>query len=463
MASRQEYIQLFGSDFASTLDAIDNMPPELNQIVTSVLDGMVFDVDIFTTNINKTISTMASRGIDTTTILNTLKDDMDVGGRIFGQLKNSTKNSVVQGISDSAKLGQLQNYDMKQTFRWVTVSGHKICIDCQDRAGQEATFEEWEQRGLPGSGWSICREYCYCMLDPTGNAPKQIQGVDVREKGAGTVKAPVIPTKEDSLNRIGVFAKEPTAISPVTLHINKTGKVNFPSASKQALAQISAGVERVLNRFNVNVNYIGEYTDIIKTRGASAFHASFGSGESVIAFKKGYIKGFKRTAKESKEAFAYSKARDLENAKKQLEFKKDLKAKGKGIGDIDGRIASLEKQLKVMEDERYNKWSISSVHNNPLEATTIHESWHRIDSALGFNQEKLRDIFMRRLDDLEVPRTDYNFVSQYAASGIGKPGTLRVSELFAETGTAIELGYYVPPKIQQAFVETLADAGFTYP
>ena len=116
-----------------------------------------------------------------------------------------------------------------------------------------------------------------------------------------------------------------------------------------------------------------------------------------------------------------------------------------------------------MNDERFDKWSISSVHDNPLEATSIHESWHSIDHALKVGHEELRDVFMRLLDDLEVPRSDYNFVSQYGASGIGKAGPLRVSELFAETGTALELGYYVPPNIEKAFINTLAEAGFTYP
>jgi len=184
MPTREEYITLFGEDFIEVLDSIDGLPLEIQNIITAVLDGMVFDVEIFATNIEKTISTMVSRGIETSAIIETLNADMQVGGRIFGQLSNNVKNAIVQGISDSAKFGQFQNYDLNKTFKWVTVGGHKICGDCESRQGLVNTFNEWERLGLPGSGWSVCQSYCYCVLDPTGTVSDQVQGVDVREKNA---------------------------------------------------------------------------------------------------------------------------------------------------------------------------------------------------------------------------------------------------------------------------------------
>ena len=51
----------------------------------------------------------------------------------------------------------------------------------------ERTFNEWADIGLPGSGWSICKQYCYCVLDPTGDISQNISvptESGIREKGA---------------------------------------------------------------------------------------------------------------------------------------------------------------------------------------------------------------------------------------------------------------------------------------
>jgi len=100
---------------------------------------------------------------------------MEKGGRIFGELKNNTKASIAFGIGQASRLGQYENYDLdKGQFAWVTVGGHRICPDCEGRAGQEMTFAEWEREGVPGSGWSLCQGYCYCVLDPTGEIKTKI-------------------------------------------------------------------------------------------------------------------------------------------------------------------------------------------------------------------------------------------------------------------------------------------------
>tara|TARA_Y100001963_G_C6765313_1_gene441866 strand:+ start:200 stop:1576 length:1377 start_codon:yes stop_codon:yes gene_type:complete len=171
-----DLIDIFGEDFTSVLASLDELPPQVEQMLLGVMDKMVYDVKTFSNALEKSVFSMTQAGASQDIIKQTLANDMGTGGRIFGQLRNDTKASIVDGINQSAKMGQYANYDLdKGEFAWVAVGGHRVCLDCDGRAGQKMTFEEWEGEGLPGSGWSVCQGYCYCVLDPTGKASKKIK------------------------------------------------------------------------------------------------------------------------------------------------------------------------------------------------------------------------------------------------------------------------------------------------
>ena len=151
------------------------IPEGIETMIMGLVDQLSFDVEIFKTNIEKAVSTMASNGMSDDAIRTVFRKDMQEGGRIFGQLRNDIKASVVVGINNSAKLGQYKHYDMdNMLFTWVTVGGHKVCPDCDARSDQTKTWAEWEAEGIPGSGWSVCKGYCYCVLDPTGKMSKRV-------------------------------------------------------------------------------------------------------------------------------------------------------------------------------------------------------------------------------------------------------------------------------------------------
>ena len=170
--TEQQLIDVFGGDFAPILDGIDVLPKDVETMLMGILDQMVYDVQIFNTNLEKSVSQMMANGMDETAIKTTLTNDMKDGGRIFGQLRNEIKSQVVFGINQSAKMGQYGNYDLdKMLFTWIVVGGHKVCPDCDSRAGQT----KWEAIGLPGSGWSVCKGYCYCVLDPVGKMLKRVK------------------------------------------------------------------------------------------------------------------------------------------------------------------------------------------------------------------------------------------------------------------------------------------------
>ena len=173
--SEAQLLEIFGDDLTNVLESLDNLPPQVEEMLLNIVDQMTFDVQIFNTNIEKTVSTMMANGLSDEAIETVLLEDMKKGGRIFGELRNNTKASIAFGIGQASRLGQYENYDLdKGQFAWVTVGGHKVCPDCDGREGIIMNFQNWESAGLPGSGWSVCQGYCYCVLDPTGEIKTKI-------------------------------------------------------------------------------------------------------------------------------------------------------------------------------------------------------------------------------------------------------------------------------------------------
>jgi hypothetical protein len=57
----------------------------------------------------------------------------------------------------------------KWKLRWVDVGDGRVCPDCISRRKWSAvTLSEWEERGLPGAGWTYCQGNCRCILIPDG-------------------------------------------------------------------------------------------------------------------------------------------------------------------------------------------------------------------------------------------------------------------------------------------------------
>ena len=195
MANEFDYESIFGADFAIIREGLEIMPDNIEGMLLGIMDSMVYNVDNFAKNLEQTITQLTANGVRSETILSTLKADHDGAGRIFGQLRNDTKGNLAMGIANSGRLGQYEDYTNKSLFAWVTVAGHKVCLDCDGRGGQISSYLEWESEGLPGSGWSVCKGYCYCVLDPSGKVSDKVKGAKVKEAKAATIpKAPAIPS-----------------------------------------------------------------------------------------------------------------------------------------------------------------------------------------------------------------------------------------------------------------------------
>ena len=128
--------------------------------------GTTAAVDIFVARIKSEIRRLRQANVGDAEIIRILSDDLATNGRIFGEFGNNIRRGIVSGIMQGARVGQDEVYGNRLKFRWVSVGSNRICKDCEARIGQIETWEKWESLGLPATGFSVCKEYCYCQLVP---------------------------------------------------------------------------------------------------------------------------------------------------------------------------------------------------------------------------------------------------------------------------------------------------------
>ena len=143
-----------------------NLKEEDENILLWATLGISFGIDVFITKLEREIALLRNAGISEAAILNILGNDLATNGRIFGEFRNTIKRGIVSSVMQASRLGQDRVYGDRVKLRWVSVGTPKICVDCTDRIGEVRSWEEWESLGFPASGFSVCKEFCYCQLVP---------------------------------------------------------------------------------------------------------------------------------------------------------------------------------------------------------------------------------------------------------------------------------------------------------
>ena len=132
--------------------------------------GISYAIDIFVTKIEREIALLRNAGIAEAEIVSILGNDLATNGRIFGELRNNIKRGIVSSVMQASRIGADRVYGDSVMMQWVSVGSPKICVDCEGRIGQVESWNTWESIGLPASGFSVCKEFCYCQLVPA-NVP----------------------------------------------------------------------------------------------------------------------------------------------------------------------------------------------------------------------------------------------------------------------------------------------------
>ena len=153
-------------DYENIKEAREALTEEDENTLLWAALGTAAAVDIFTARIESEIKRLRQANVADREILRIISDDLSSRGRIFGEFGNNIRRGIVSGIMQGARVGQDTIYGNRLKFRWVSVGSNRICVDCEDRIGQIETWETWESLGLPATGFSICKEFCYCQLVP---------------------------------------------------------------------------------------------------------------------------------------------------------------------------------------------------------------------------------------------------------------------------------------------------------
>ncbi len=131
------------------------------------------------------VTTMKASGMADSAIKQTLMNDLNTGGPLFGAFKNNIKNTVRNSVelsSNASANGQFVRAGVKM-FQWVTLQGSKVCPDCEGRHGLEGTNEYFDTIGREGSGFSVCQQNCRCKILPVGYKDENLDKPLIKPKG----------------------------------------------------------------------------------------------------------------------------------------------------------------------------------------------------------------------------------------------------------------------------------------
>lgn len=141
------------------------------------------------------ITTMKSAGMSNVAIRQTLLNDLNTGGQLFGAFKNNLKNTIKNGVEISSNDSANKEFTDAgiEEFRWVSIGDNSVCPDCAGRSGEVGTLEYHETLGLPASGFSVCQGNCRCKL-----VPIDYKGEDFDKPLIRKEKKPIIPIPSTS-------------------------------------------------------------------------------------------------------------------------------------------------------------------------------------------------------------------------------------------------------------------------
>ena len=149
----------------------DSLEIRIGDLRIILLDGIETAATRATASIENYVRQQSLMGVSDEIILQNLNDDLETGRLgLFKQFTGEVRDTITGGLHQATSLGELVEYGNQNgdgaDMRWVAVGDDNSCDDCEARNGEIDTLQNWELRGLPASGFSVCQERCRCIIEP---------------------------------------------------------------------------------------------------------------------------------------------------------------------------------------------------------------------------------------------------------------------------------------------------------
>ena len=341
-------------------------------------------------SIQELVTTMKTAGMADTAIRQTLLNDLNTGGPLFGSFRNKLKNTVKNGVeasSNGSANGKFTKAGVSQ-FQWVSVGDGKVCPDCEERHGETGTMEYFETIGLPASGFSVCTTNCRCQLLPENYKGENLDKPLVKEKKIN-VNVPSMAGKHKIINDSTSWMKANGAVN-----------VNFKTLSLDFANEITNAISKLPNKIKNNI-IIGDFANFQKGTG-SKFKSKSGHNygvSNVVPKQNTLIKDLKPSFAEMKEGFLGNFNVVGFNTRKY-----------KSLDDVTKRKTATNKAWIKSKGRAYH-------FNTTGEAMIHHEFGHIVQESLTFNQRnKWNEIAKKwiKKDSTEYLKVQQSFTEFYS-------------------------------------------------
>ncbi len=339
-------------------------------------------------SIEELVVTMRASGMSNVAIRQTLLNDLNSGGQLFGTFRNKIKNTVKNGVefssNDSAN-GEFTKAGV-QEFKWISVGDNKVCVDCEGRHGETGTMEFFETIGLPASGFSVCTTNCRCQLVPENYKDENLDKPLVKKK----IKKPLYTNTKQAENYIS---------KKLNLRDNR---VDFSGLDVGAADDVVKGIEEVHKKTGLR---FWEVKTVTKNASWSAGYSRFANELKLNLRNARSNDVFKTKAKKLDDIY---EKRILDSEKTISELKEKLRVSPN---------KSLALELKRIENEidELKKYSRSNVANN-IKEVVYHESGHGIQAGRHLPQEQVVE-WRRRIN--KAAENGFNSEWKYKISRYG--------------------------------------------
>lgn len=331
-----------------------------------------------TLSIQELVTTMKAQGMADQAIRQTLLNDLNSGGQLFGSFKNKLKNTVKNGVELNAKDAVNNKYKDSgiKNLKWISVGDKSVCVDCKGRHRETGTYEFFETIGLPASGFSVCQSNCRCQLVPEDYEGENLDKPLIRDKK--------VPLKVTDFKMAG---KHKTAKDSIAwMKSNIADKVTLPRIKDVALLnQITKSLKYNFEKYNLKrldsiTNQRGKSLAAANGRNLYINQSKFTKEIQDAIYKRNvteYGKEWKNHLKLLKEKYAQAVKRN--DYTEMAYFTKKIKT-------VEKRVIELDKF------KRFNAFQKNNVAKNIIDHETghiIHDQFTGGANGLGFRKNTL--------------------------------------------------------------------------